>query len=123
MLLLTGDGISNVIHSAEIAARTLLEALDRGVELSVYDERILEEIGQELLWSRKLLSFLTAFPRVIYRAVARYERVWRAFGRTMVGEDSLLLFQRKIQGIGPLLGALEGWAERREQRALSGGAG
>src|SRR5579884_503675 len=61
---MTGDGISCALHSADILSKTLLELL-RGEhdDTKLYDRRILKEIGPELFWSRKMLSFLVSFPR------------------------------------------------------------
>lgn len=116
---LTGDGISCALHSAGIAAETLLELL-RGEheDAGIYDRRILEEIGTELFWSRKLLSFLIAFPHFVHRAAERYDRVWRAFCGVVRGDDSLLVFRRKFLPVEPLLKMLETFAARRERRVL-----
>jgi geranylgeranyl reductase family protein len=117
---LTGDGISCALHSASIVTETLLQLFrkDRD-DVRIYDRRILDEIGLELFWSRKMLSILTAFPRFVYEAVGHYDRVWRAFCRVMRGEDSLLIFRRKLEPLGPLRkigGVFVGRAEARRMR-------
>jgi len=88
-------------------------------EVRRYDRRILEEIGPELFWSRKMLSFLVAFPHFVYEAVGHYDRVWRAFCRVMRGEDSLLVFRRKLEPGGPLLRLAEAFVARLELRRLA----
>jgi flavin-dependent dehydrogenase len=117
---MTGDGISCALHSAGIVSETLLRLFGKQDEdTGVYDHRVLEEIGPELFWSRKMLSFLVAFPRFVYQAVGRYDRVWRAFCRVMRGEDSLLVFRRKLEPGGPLLRMGEALVGRLEMRKLS----
>ena len=116
---MTGDGISCALHSAGILAETLLELFRRDhADPKIYDRRILDEIGPELFWSRKMLSFLVAFPGFVYNAVGRYDRVWRAFCRVMRGEDSLLLFRRKLPS-GPLLRIGEALVARAERSRLA----
>jgi len=117
---MTGDGISCALHSAGILSDTLLELLRKDHdEVRRYDRRILEEIGPELFWSRKMLSFLVAFPHFVYEAVGHYDRVWRAFCRVMRGEDSLLVFRRKLEPGGPLLRLAEAFVARLELRRLA----
>ena len=117
---MTGDGISCALHSAGILAEILPGMFRKEHESSrVYDRRILEEIGPELFWSRKMLSFLVAFPRFVYQAVGQYDRVWRAFCRVMRGEDSLLVFRQKLEGSGPLLRIAEKVVGRLEDRRLA----
>jgi geranylgeranyl reductase family protein len=117
---MTGDGISCALHSAGILSTTLLELFRKDHDdVKMYDRRILEEIGPELFWSRKMLSFLVAFPHFVYQAVGRYDRVWRAFCRVMRGEDSLLIFRRKLEAGGPLLRVAETLVTYLETRRLA----
>ena len=119
---LTGDGLSYALHSASLASRTLLELLRKEHDdATVYDRRILDEIGRELFWSRKLLSFLTAFPHFLYWAVERYDRIWRAFCRVARGEESLLVFQRRFLRVEALLKMAEAFAVRKERRVVARG--
>ncbi|MGA2600925.1 MAG: geranylgeranyl reductase family protein [Bryobacteraceae bacterium] len=116
---LTGDGLSCALHCAGIVSRTVSELLRREHEdAGVYDSRVLDEIGEELFWSRKMLSFLTAFPHFLYRSIDGYDRIWRAFCRVMRGEDSLLIFREKFDAVAPLLRMVEKIAERRERGLL-----
>lgn len=117
---MTGDGISCALHSAGIVSETLLDLFRKDHDdVRIYDRRILEEIGPELFWSRKMLSFLVAFPHFVYQAVGRYDRLWRAFCRVMRGEDSLLVFRRKLEAGGPLLRIAEAFVARLEKRRLA----
>ena len=117
---MTGDGISCALHSAGLVSTTLLELFRKDHDdVKRYDRRILEEIGPELFWSRKMLAFLVAFPSFVYQAVGRYDRVWRAFCRVMRGEDSLLVFRRKLEPGGPLLRIAENFVAHLEERRLA----
>ncbi len=117
---LTGDGLSCALLSAGIVSRTVLELLRREHEdPEIYGRRVLDEIGEELFWSRKMLSFLTAFPHFLYRSIDSYDRIWRAFCRVMRGEDSLLIFRKKFDAVAPLLRLLEKIAENRERGLLN----
>lgn len=117
---MTGDGISEALHSATIASETLLDLLRKNHEdVKTYDRRILAEIGGELFWSRKMLAFLVSFPSFVYHAVDRYEKVWRAFCHVMRGEESILIFRQKLAPGGPLLRLAEGLVSRLEGRRLA----
>ncbi len=117
---LTGDGLSCALLSAGIVSRTVAELLRREQEdTGIYDRRVLEEIGEELFWSRKMLSLLTAFPHFLYRAIDGYDRIWRAFCRVMRGDDSLLIFQKKFDAVAPVLRMVERIAEKKERGMLN----
>jgi geranylgeranyl reductase family protein len=117
----TGDGISYACHSAEIAADAILANLDKASpDLTSYDRRIKTEIGIDLYWARKLLSFSVTFPHLMYRIFKCNDEVWRAFCRVLRGQESFRVFKRKI--LGPLECVwmpIEFFAERCERRRLA----
>jgi geranylgeranyl reductase family protein len=117
---LTGEGISNACHSAEIASDFILEVLSGAVSrLGSYDERIRREIGKEIERARQLLSLAVAFPRSLFRLLRENEFVWNAFCRVLRGEDSFLDLRRAILGrFGPLWAPLRRFAEWYENRKL-----
>ena len=84
---LTGDGISNACHSAEIAARFIVDKLGSNNDTS-YQRLIHEAIGEELQWSRLLLSLAVVFPKLLYNSFQSSERVWSCFCRTLRGEST-----------------------------------
>jgi flavin-dependent dehydrogenase len=116
---MTGDGISFGLHSAGIAAETLLELL-RGEhrDIAIYDRRIIDEIGAELFWSQRLATLLVAFPKLAHNAIHHVDRCWRTFCQVMRGEESLLLFRMKLLPFAPLLRWLEPLAARRERTKI-----
>jgi flavin-dependent dehydrogenase len=116
---MTGDGISFGLHSAGIAAETLLELLNgEHRDVGVYDRRIIEEIGEELFWSQRLATLLVAFPRVVHKTVKHVDRFWRTFCQVMRGDESLLVFRTKLLPFAPFLRWLEPVAVRRERRVV-----
>jgi flavin-dependent dehydrogenase len=116
----TGDGISYALHSAEIAAEVISRNLDRPrLELEEYDQRVRVEIGCEIMWSRKLLSFFVTFPRLVHEVLRRNDKVWAAFCRVLRGEDSFRVFRRKKTGPFEFLWApVDAFSERYERRIL-----
>ncbi|MFN3322820.1 MAG: geranylgeranyl reductase family protein [Bryobacteraceae bacterium] len=116
----TGDGISYALHSAEIAAEVIINALNTAdFDLSAYEQRARAEIACELVWSRKLLSFFVAFPRMIHEVFKRNDKVWGAFCRVLRGEDSFRVFRRKKFGALEFMWApVDAFVERYERRKL-----
>jgi len=110
---LTGDGISFGLHSADIASKTLMELLNgEHSDTTVYDRRVIEEIGAELFWSQRLAALLVAFPRVVHGTVHYVGRFWKAFCEVMRGEESLLVFRRRMLPFAPMLRWVEPLAAR-----------
>jgi geranylgeranyl reductase family protein len=96
---LTGEGISNACHSADIAAKYILESLDRSGDLvESYERRIRNEIGREIRLARQLLSFAAAFPQVLFKRIRTDDLVWEVFCQVLRGEDSFLALRRVILG-------------------------
>jgi len=119
---LTGDGISFALHSADVASEVLLALFkDPRRELNEYDRRIMQEIAPELFWSRRLVSLLAAFPRIVHTAVHYWDFVWDVFARTLRGEDTLLALHHKFATIKPALRAFETAAKRREKAVIAPG--
>jgi geranylgeranyl reductase family protein len=95
----TGDGISFACHSARIAAQCIFKALNStDPDLTGYGARLRSEIGNELIWSRKLVSVSTNFPRLIYRLFRTNDRVWNTFCRTLRGEESFHRLKKDVLG-------------------------
>ncbi len=118
----TGDGISYACHSAEIASGVILEGLQQSlVDLASYQARLWSEVGAELIWARRLLSFAVAFPRSIYRMFDRNEQIWETFCKVLRGEES---FRRLTSAVlGPLSmvrAPVQFLLEQYERRKLSG---
>ncbi len=97
----TGDGISQACHSAELAAQSILERLSlKSSSQYTYTQKVLREIGTELICSRKLLSLAVTFPHLLYRAFQINDRVWNAFCRVLRAEESFK--NVKAAALGPL---------------------
>src|SRR5439155_5808418 len=74
---MTGDGISFGLHSAGIAAETLLELLNgEHRDVGVYDRRIIKESGEELFWSQRLATLLVAVAGLGHKTVEHVDRFW-----------------------------------------------
>ena len=116
----TGDGISFACESARVAADCILESFHRGVlDLSAYNAKLKAHIGDELMWSRKLVSISVAFPKLIYRLFQRNDRVWQTFCRTLRGEDTFAQLKKDV--LGPLefaWNAVDLFTRLRERRIL-----
>ncbi len=96
----TGDGISQACHSAGLAAESILDSLDDKCAQRTYTQKVLREIGSELIWSRKLLSLAVTFPHALYRAFKINDRVWDTFCRVLRAEESFKSV--KAAALGPL---------------------
>ncbi|HEY7534740.1 MAG TPA: geranylgeranyl reductase family protein [Thermodesulfobacteriota bacterium] len=86
---LTGDGISYALHSSHLAAGSILRNLNNSIfDFKGYDSAVKNEIVGELNFSRRLLSFFIAFPRLTHEVIKYNERVWEAFCKVLRGEES-----------------------------------
>lgn len=95
----TGDGISLACRSARVASDCIYQALNSGViDLNEYHDRLLAQIGGELLWSRKLLSISMSFPRLIHHLFKNNDRVWQTFCKTLRGEESFQRLKKDVLG-------------------------
>ncbi len=117
---LTGDGISYACHSAQIAADVILDCLRHSVrKLDQYERRVREEIGADLLWSRRLLSLAVTFPKFMYSLVKNNDDVWETFCRVLRGEETFRSLTRTVLGpLGFLRMPIELVAARYERRRL-----
>jgi flavin-dependent dehydrogenase len=98
---LTGDGISYACHSAQIAADVILDCLHHPArKLEQYEQRVREEIGADLVWSRRLLSLAVTFPKFMYSLVKNNDDVWETLCRVLRGEETFRSLTRTI--LGPL---------------------
>jgi hypothetical protein len=59
----------------------------------------------------------------VHKTVEHVDGFWRAFCQVMRGEESLLVFRRKLLAVAPLLRWLEPLAARRERRVVARSAG
>ena len=97
----TGEGISYACHSAQLAANAILRAIAAGTrDVTAYAHDVAATIGQELYWSRKILSLSIAFPRAIYTLFKHSDAAWNTFCRVLRGEDTFRSL--KMQTLGPL---------------------
>jgi geranylgeranyl reductase family protein len=92
---LTGDGISYALHSSHLAAGSILRNLNKGIfDFKDYEIAVKDEIVSEINFSRKLLSFFIAFPRLAHEVIKNNDRVWEAFCKVLRGEDSYGVFRQ-----------------------------
>lgn len=116
----TGEGISNACYSASVAATAVVDALGRGsTDMRSYEEQIKASLSEEFAWSRRLLTFSTAFPRLIYRVFRSNDRAWEIFCRALRGEESFRRLAEEIFGsMRFALGPLETVARLIERHSL-----
>lgn len=116
----TGDGISYGLHGAEIAAEVIAAELDRPrPDFSEYDRRVRNEIGRDISWSRKLLSFYVTFPHLVHRIFRHSEIAWKPFCKILRGEESFRFFRQPSHWAPEFLWApLDSFAENCERRRL-----
>jgi flavin-dependent dehydrogenase len=96
---LTGEGISNACHSAEIVSKFILNLLHRRIDpRERYDDHIRSEIGCEISRSRQLLSFAVAFPQTLLRKLTTDDAVWDAFCGVLRGDTSFLTLRQTVLG-------------------------
>lgn len=116
----TGDGISFACQSARIASNCIIDGFSRfKFDFGEYGKLLRSEVGEDLEWSRKLLSLSIMFPRLIYGLFKNNDRVWNTFCRTLRGEDSFLRLKKDV--LGPFEFAwklIELFASVRERRVL-----
>jgi geranylgeranyl reductase family protein len=95
---LTGEGISNACHSAEIASEYLLGRLNGETQMESYDHRIRREIGSEITHARELLSLAVAFPTLLFRTFKSNDAVWETFCNVLQGIESFDHLRKVIMG-------------------------
>lgn len=97
---LTGDGISYALHSAELAADSILRNLNNGkFDFKEYEIGVKNEIVTELNYSRKLMSLFITFPRLAHEVLKNNERVWESFCKILRGEESYSVFRQMGFGL------------------------
>lgn len=85
---LTGDGISYALHSAHLAAKTILRTLDSdGRNVSQYSELVSKTIYPEIFHARGLMTCLNTFPHMIHRMFMKNDWPWRGFCRVLRGDN------------------------------------
>jgi len=85
---LTGDGISHALHSAHLAANTIIRALDSSdADISEYNRLVRRSIWPDLMHARGLLTALNTFPHMFHRMFSKNESPWRGFCRVLRGDD------------------------------------
>jgi len=76
---LTGEGISNAIQSAQLAAPVIEDSLAHNkVDLQDYQEALEENIMSELRIARVLSKIFIRFPHLVFARVKRSDGIWRA---------------------------------------------
>jgi geranylgeranyl reductase family protein len=120
----TGDGISFACHSASIAAQCIWQALSGSrADLRGYAKQMRLEFGQELQWSRRLLSFSVTFPKLVFRLFKHNDRVWQTFCNVLRGDESFRTLMHDV--LGPLrfaTRAVDAVSRRCERWAVAGAA-
>lgn len=117
---LTGDGISYGVQSAGLAAEAVVRWLHGACsDLSEYREAVRREIVPELVYSRKLMAFFNAFPRMIHEALSRNEQALWDLYRVLTGEESYAsLRKKKLSGFDFLWSSVECFLCFYEQKRL-----
>jgi len=96
---LTGEGIYNAIHSAQLAAPVIENSLARGkVELPDYQQIVEQKIMSELRIARKLSKNFIRFPRLAFGMLNRSDGAWRAICNLMLGEIDYAAVKGKAGG-------------------------
>src|SRR5207237_1035271 len=95
---LTGEGISNACHSAEIASEYVVGRLNGHMDMESYDRRIRREIGVEITHARELLSLAVAFPTLLFRTFNNNDAVWETFCNVLQGIESFDHLRKVIMG-------------------------
>ncbi len=76
---LTGEGISNAIQSAQLAAQVIEASLAHNkVDLQDYQKVLEEKIMSELRIARVLSKIFIRFPHLVFAQVKRSDGIWRA---------------------------------------------
>lgn len=82
----TAEGIRPSIHSARIAADSLLDAMEHGEKLDGYSRRVQQEIGEEMKWAARIATMFYQFPQAGYRAFAESATGTQRLGQLLTGE-------------------------------------
>jgi len=84
---LTGEGIYNAIHSAQLAAPVIENSLVRGkVGLQDYQQIVERKIVSELRIARTLSKNFVRFPRLAFGMLNQSDGAWRAMCGLICGE-------------------------------------
>lgn len=117
---LSGEGIGNAIHSAQLAAQTSLKFLSgEAADLSGYQRSIECEIEPELRVARQLQALFHQSPWPYVQLLRRSNRFWTAFCRIVRGESSYTSFQGRLGPGKALVDAAAAVAERRSRRVAA----
>jgi len=96
---LTGQGIYNAIHSAQLAAPVIENSLLRGkVGLQDYQQIVERKIVSELRIARTLSKNFVRFPRLAFGMLNQSDGVWRAICNLMLGEIDYAAIKGKAGG-------------------------
>jgi flavin-dependent dehydrogenase len=100
-----GEGIYYAIRSSQIAADTILKALQQGsVDCIHYQEHISREMYPAFRAAEKLARLSYAFPHLWYETMERYPEVTRWFYEILQGlEDYPGLLSKLKTQVGKLL--------------------
>ena len=103
---LSGEGIGNAIHSAQLAAARTLPILNGSTDsYEQYQQAIEAELEPDLRAARQLqaLFHLTPYPYV--KLLAKSSRFWRAFCKIVRGESTYKQYQAQAGPLRPLITA------------------
>ena len=100
---LTGEGIYHAILSAKLAAPVIQNALLSGEEeLSDYQKAVEERIMPEIKIARSLSRILVQFPNLVFKMVARDNRMWGGACRLLRGELNYTAAKQRMGALGGL---------------------
>lgn len=115
----TGDGISNAIRSASIAAETILDALSSGaMELAHYEKRVREEIGSDLVHAWNLARCFHRFPELFHYRLRHQDGLWKTFCDVLCGTKSFRQLRCHVLGrLSFLWPLIDLWCRRPHPQA------
>ena len=100
---LIGEGIYHAILSAKLAAPVIQNALLSGEEeLSDYQKAVEERIMPEIKIARSLSRILVQFPNVVFKMVARDNKMWGGACRLLRGELNYTAAKQRMGALGGL---------------------
>ena len=110
---LSGEGIGNAFHSAQLAADEIARYLAGEVpDLSGYERAVRREIDPELAVARQLQALFNQAPWPYVQLLQRSGRFWSSFCRMVRGEATYLGFKRRLGPAAPLVDAAAAFATR-----------
>ena len=110
---LSGEGIGNAIRSGRLAAEAVGRGLDgTAIDLASYGAAVRLAIEPDLRVSRQLQAIFQRTPWPYTQLLRTSPRFWRAFCRTVRGEQTYAQFKGRLGPAALLVDAVAAWAER-----------